>query len=215
MDDTLSLDLWADVVCPFCCLGRRQLETALGRFAHAEQVRVRHHAFELDPSAPRVFETPVVEMLAEKYSTSHEQITSMHARLEAQAAEHGMSWSLASAQPGNTFDAHRLVKLAETQGRGPDVLDALYAAHFEQARCVGERATLLAIAEDLGVQGAARTLDGADFADEVRDDEALAARLGLRGVPALVLDNAFLVSGAQGVEAYLAALERAWDHRGD
>ena len=215
MSVPLVLDLWADVVCPFCNLGRHQLADALARFEHADEVVLIHRAFELDPSLPAVPALSNPEMLAEKYSISLEQVAEMHARLEAQAATHGMTWSLAATRPANTFDAHRLIAFAATQGRAEAMLDALYHAHFSEARLVSDHAVLDEIAKAVGVTGSAELWSGDDFAGEVRRDEARASQLGLRGVPALVLDSAFLVSGAQGADAFYEALNRAWARRED
>ncbi len=213
MSDPLVLELWADVVCPFCNLGRHQLADALARFDHVDDVVLIHRAFELDPSLPAVPSRSNPEMLAEKYGISLEQVAEMHARLEAQAATHGMTWTLAATRPANTFDAHRLVALAAAQGRAEAMLDALYDAHFSEARLVSDHAVLDELAAAAGVTGSADLWTNDDFAVEVRRDEARASELGLRGVPALVLDSAFLVSGAQGADAFFDALNRAWARR--
>lgn len=213
MDSPLVLDLWADVVCPYCYLARHQLADALARFSHAPQVELRHHAFELDPHAPATSERAVAESLAEKYAISLEQVAQMHAGLEAQAATHGLSWSLAGTRHANTFDAHRLVALATTQGRAEEMLELLYRAHFSENRLLSDRETLGQLASEAGVEGADELWSTNAFAADVRDDEERAAALGLRGVPALVLDSKFLVSGAQGADTFLDALTRAWNAR--
>ena len=213
MDSPLVLDLWADVVCPYCYLARHQLAEALTRFDHRDQVIVRHHAFELDPHAPPASDQRVADMLAEKYAISLEQVAEMHARLETQAATHGLSWSLAGTRTANTFDAHRLVALADTQGRVEEMLELLYHAHFSEGRLLSDYDTLNQLAADAGVEGADALWTSDAFAQEVRDDEERAAQLGLRGVPALVLDSTFLVSGAQGADAFVDALHRAWARR--
>ncbi|HSN02140.1 MAG TPA: DsbA family oxidoreductase [Acidimicrobiales bacterium] len=213
MTDPLVLELWADVVCPFCNLGRHQLADALTRFAHADEVVLVPRAFELDPSMPAVPTHSNPEMLAAKYGITLEAVAAMHARLEAQAATHAMTWDLAATRPTNTFDAHRLVALAATQGRAEAMLDALYHAHFSDARLVSDRAVLDELAESACVAGSGSLWTSDAFAAEVRRDEARAHELGLRGVPALVLDSAFLVSGAQGADAFADALSRAWARR--
>ena len=213
MDSPLVLDLWADVVCPYCYLARHQLAQALSRFDHAEHVLVRHHAFELDPEAPPASEQRVADMLAEKYAISLEQVAEMHARLEAQAATHGLSWSLAGTRSANTFDAHRLVALAATQGRVEEMLELLYHAHFSEGQLLSDHDTLSQLAQDAGVEGADDLWRSDAFAADVRADEARAGQLGLRGVPALVLDSTYLVSGAQGADAFADALHRAWNRR--
>ncbi len=214
MESPLILDLWADVVCPYCYLARHQLGEALARFDHGDHVLVRHHAFELDPQAPPASDQRVADMLAEKYAISLEQVAEMHTRLEAQAATHGLSWSLAGTRTANTFDAHRLVALAGAQGRVEEMLELLYHAHFSEGRLLSDHDTLNQLAQDAGVQNAADLWTSDDYAEDVRADEARAAQLGLHGVPALVIDSTFLVSGAQGADAFTDALERAWARRG-
>ena len=213
MSDPLVLELWADVVCPFCNLGRHQLADALSRFDHADEVVLIHRAFELDPSMPAVPTHSSPQMLAAKYGITLEAVAAMHARLEAQAATHAMTWDLAATRPANTFAAHRLLALAGTQGRAEEMLDALYHAHFSLGRLVSDHEVLDELAEAAGVTGSAGLWTSDDFVEAVRADEARASQLGLRGVPALVLDSAFLVSGAQGADAFAEALSRAWARR--
>ncbi len=212
MAEPLIVDLWSDVVCPFCYLGSRQLDLALARFEHRDAVTVVHHAFELDPNA-----TPsplnLDELLADKYSMPLERSRELHARLSQQAAALGLTWALDRARPTNTFDAHRLIALGASQGLGAPMARRLHAAYFSEGLVVSDPSTLDQLASEVGVVGSASLWTGDQFADAVRADERVAHEIGISGVPAFVIDRAFLVSGAQGEDAILDALTRAWARR--
>ena len=125
-----------------------------------------------------------------------------------------MTWSLAAAQPTNTFDAHRLIALATDQGRGAAAVERLFSAYFVEGLLVSDHDTLCTLASEIGVSGAAELLASDERSDEVRDDEEAAMELGISGVPSMVLDGKFMVSGAQGVDTFLELLRRAWARRG-
>src|ERR1700691_2961661 len=126
MTETFVIDVWSDVVCPFCYLGSRQLDQALDRFEHREQVTVRQRAFELDPHAKLAYDRPLAELVAAKYAIPVSQVHTMHDRLLASAEALGMTWSLDAAQPTNTFDAHRVIALASNQGLGEEMSQRLF-----------------------------------------------------------------------------------------
>ncbi len=212
MAEPLRIDLWSDVVCPFCYLGSRQLELALARFEHRDDVELVHHAFELDPGATLSL-VSLDELLATKYAMPLERSRAMHERLSQQAAAMGLTWSLDRARSTNTFDAHRLVALAATQDLGPAMARRLHAAYFSDGLVVSDRATLDELASEVGVSGSASLWAGDAFADDVRADEQLASELGISGVPAFVVDRKFLISGAQGDDPILEVLHRAWAER--
>lgn len=209
----ITVDIWSDVVCPFCYLGFQQFQTALEDFEHANDVVVRHHAFELDPRAPLEFAGTLNELLATKYSLPLERATELNRRVANSAAVLGLAWTLESARPTNTFDAHRLVALAGKQGRDGPMLERLFRAYFSDGLLVSDDATLVRLADEMGVEGAASMIRGHDFEDSVRDDEIAAAQLGITGVPALILDQRVRVSGAQGTDVMLSALRDAWIQR--
>lgn len=211
----MVVDVWSDVVCPFCYLGAAQLRAAIARFDHGGEVVVRPRAYELDPATPLAFDRPLVELVAAKYGQSVEAIERFHRRLEAEGAALGVEMDFTRARPTNTFDAHRLVALAQTQGLESAMAERLFAAYFAQGELVSDRATLARLADEVGVAGAPDTLASGVFADDVREDEAIATEAGLTGVPAFAIDGRFAVMGAQGVDALLAALERAWARRAD
>jgi predicted DsbA family dithiol-disulfide isomerase len=209
---SVDVEIWSDVVCPWCYVGKRQFEAALDQFAHADQVTVAWRSFELDPSSPPEVGMSMDLILQRKYGMSEEQARMANERMTSLAGELGLEYHLDRARAGNTFDAHRLIHLAATHGLGDAVKERLFAAYFTEGRSIGDRATLTAVAEEAGLDRAEveATLEGDAFADGVRADEARAAALGATGVPFFVIDETYGVAGAQGDAVLLAALERAW-----
>lgn len=208
----VAVDVWSDIACPWCYLGKRRFEAALAAFPHREDVRVRWRSFELDPDAPPSSDVPVPERLRRDHGLTAEQVEQMFAHLTALAAEEGLTYRLADARQVNTFHLHRLLHLATERGVGDAVLEGLMHAQHCAAADLSDRATVLAVAEQAGLPPAeaAVLLDGTAHTDDVRADEALARRLGVTGVPAFVFADRYLVSGAQAVEVFTAALYRAW-----
>ncbi len=209
MSSEIFVDVWSDVVCPFCYLGFRQLHDALGRFEGASAVIVRHHAFELDPRAPLALASSLDALLATKYAMPIERAHALNERVSKSAREMGMTWSLSAARPANTFDAHRVVAHAATQGRQDEMLERLFRAYFSEGRLISDAKTLTSLALEVGVVGTDHMLAGIEFAEAVRHDEQLAFKLGITGVPALVFNGSVHVSGAQGAEVMLQALTTA------
>lgn len=206
------VDVWSDVVCPWCYLGKRRFEAALAGFAHRSAVRVRWRAFELDPDAPARSPVLVPEMLRSRTGQSAEQVGESLRHITALARSEGLSYRLADARPVNTFALHRLIQLADSLEAGDAVREGLMRAYTCEAVDLSDPEALLAVAveAELAPGAVLDLLAGADFADAVREDEALARRLGISGVPAFVLDGRFLVSGAQSTEVFTAALTQAW-----
>jgi predicted DsbA family dithiol-disulfide isomerase len=209
---TVKVEIWSDVVCPWCYVGKRQFEDALSRFGHADQVSVEWRSFELDPSSPARVDMPMSTILQRKYGMTPEQAEAANRRMTTLAASVGLEYHLDEVQVGNTFDAHRLIHLAATHGLGDAMKERLFAAYFTEGQSPSEHDTLARLGTEVGLDPAEvrATLDGEDFAAEVRDDEARAASLGVSGVPFFVIDEAFGVSGAQPPDVLLGALERAW-----
>jgi predicted DsbA family dithiol-disulfide isomerase len=213
MSETFVIDLWSDVVCPFCYLGTRQLAAALVQFDHREDVVLRHRAFELDPHAKLAYDRPLAELVAAKYAIPVSQVHTMHDRLLASAEALGMSWSLDAAQPTNTFDAHRVIALASTQGLADVTSERLFRAYFSEGRLLSDHATLNELAGGLGVTDVDALWQSDAFTAEVRADENAALELGITGVPSFLMDSKFMVSGAQGTDEILGVLQRAWARR--
>ncbi len=210
MGDAFVIDVWADVVCPFCYLGSRQLDLALAAFEHREEVVVRRHAYELNPRSPARFDKSLDELVADRYDMPVERARQFHARLEARAEELGMTWSFKDAKPANTFDAHRLIALAATQGLAGEISERLFRAYFSEGLLPSDRAQLSALAAEVGVGDADLLWATNAFACDVGADESSADQLGITGVPALLVNNKFMILGAQGVELMLDILNRAW-----
>jgi predicted DsbA family dithiol-disulfide isomerase len=211
MSDALSVDVWADVVCPFCYLGSQQLARAIERFDHS--VDVTHHAFELDPNAPVSSDQSLDELLATKYRMPVERARALHRRLEGQGKELGIAFSFNTVQRSNSFDAHRLIALASSQSCGNTMTDRLFRAYFSEAVLISDRAQLSTLANDVGVVDVDELWHGDAFAAEVRADEMSAHELGITGVPAILIDQRVMVLGAQGVEEITDALRQAWASR--
>jgi predicted DsbA family dithiol-disulfide isomerase len=213
----ISIDVWSDIVCPWCFVGKRRLDRALAEFAHRDAVDVRWHAFELDPSAPRSHEGGYVERLARKYGTDTAAAQAMIARMVAVAADDGITLDFERARPGNTFDAHRLVHFAAGRVLQPALEERLFRATFTEGLPIGDRETLVGLAADVGLdEEQARAVVFSDAgADAVRADEAHAAELGIRGVPFFILDGKYAISGAQPAELLGEALEHVWREAGE
>jgi predicted DsbA family dithiol-disulfide isomerase len=209
---SLSIEIFSDVVCPWCYIGKRRFEAALARFPHRDDVEVTWRSFELDPDAPREPQGPPAERLAAKYGMSVEQAEQLNAQVTETAAQDGLEYHLDRAQGGNTFDAHRMIHLAASHGLQDEAEERLMRAYFGEGEAISDPETLVRLVAEAGVDaGEARAvLAGDDYADAVREDEELATRLGVRGVPFFVLGRRYGVSGAQPAEALLQALEQAY-----
>jgi predicted DsbA family dithiol-disulfide isomerase len=208
----MKVEIWSDVVCPWCYVGKRRFEAALVRFGHAEEVEVVWKSFELDPDAP-VRRGSSVEHLARKYGMTLEQVAKAHERTTAAAAEEGLEYHLADTQGGNTFDAHRLIHLAHEQGLQDELKERLMRAYFTECEPIGEREALVRLAAEVGVTDTAEVLESDRLTEEVRADENEARTLGIRAVPFFVLDRRYGIEGAQPADVILQALEQAWAER--
>jgi len=209
------VEIWSDIVCPWCYIGKRRFETALARFEHAAAVQVRWKSFELDPRAPVSRPGTMAEHLARKYGMSVEGAAARLASMNDLAANEGLHYDLAKTKGGNTFSAHRLIHLGyeKDPAMGAALKEALLHAYFEELLPVGEQEVLLHVGaqEGLDPNEVAETLASDRFADEVRKDEAEAHELGCTGVPFFVIDRKFAVPGAQDPETFLITLRRAWE----
>ena len=163
----MTIDVWGDVICPFCYLGKRQLERALALFSHADQVRLRHRAFELDSHSRVAYDVPLVELVARKYGRSVAEATVTHERLEREAAAWDMNWNLATAQPSNTLDAHRLIALGASQGVGDATVERLLVAYFVDSERVSDPEVLARIGDEIGVRGVAAMLASDLYVNDV------------------------------------------------
>ncbi|HYY18956.1 MAG TPA: DsbA family oxidoreductase [Streptosporangiaceae bacterium] len=206
----MRVDIWSDVVCPWCYLGRARFEKALAGFGGRDDVEVVYHSFELDPSWPQGQTMPILEMLATKYHLSPADAEAAEGQVAGLARAEGLPFR--TDRPlGNTFDVHRVLHLGRDQGFQHRLLDAVYQAYFGEAADVFDPGTLGKIAATAGLdpEDVQHVLDGDDYTDDVRADEDQARQLGISGVPFFVLDGRLGVSGAQSTETFAEALRQA------
>jgi predicted DsbA family dithiol-disulfide isomerase len=213
----MRVDIWSDVVCPWCYVGKARFEKALGSFAHRDQVEVVYHSFELDPDHPKEPSGETnLEMLSKKYGMTQAQALQAESQVAGLAQAEGLGF--APERPlGNTFDLHRVIHLGLAKGVQREVLSALNQAYFEEARQVFDPAVAVAVAAGAGLAAATvdQVLSDDSYAEDVRRDEAQARQLGISGVPFFVFDMALGVSGAQSTEVFASALDQAWDRRAE
>ncbi|MGW0040650.1 DsbA family oxidoreductase [Rhodococcus sp. NPDC003348] len=204
------LEVWSDIACPWCYIGKKRFETALAQFPHRDQVQVVWRSYLLSPDTPVGLRRPEIDALVEMKGMPADQVKQMFAHVASTAAADGLTMDFETVIAANTFDAHRLVHFAGD--RGEDLMAALFRAHFEQGRVVDDRDELVAIAAEAGLDADAvrSALDSDAEADRVRDDLAQARALGISGVPFFVANRAIGVSGAQPVEVFTQLLEKAY-----
>lgn len=211
----MRVDIWSDVVCPWCYVGKARFEKALAGFEHRDEVEVAYHSFELDPEYPKDERETVVGMLSRKYGMPEAQARAADARVAQLARAEGLGFD--SGRPvGNTFDLHRVIHLGREKGVQLELITAVNQAYFAEARQVFDPDVLAEIGAAAGLDAAAvkEVLDSDAYADAVRQDELEARQLGISGVPFYVLDMALGVSGAQATQAFASALSQAWARRG-
>jgi predicted DsbA family dithiol-disulfide isomerase len=206
----MRVDIWSDLVCPWCYLGKRRFETALAVFAYGNDVEVVHRSFQLDRSIPKGVSLRARDMLMRKYRMNEAQVIASQTRLEQLAAVEGLEYHLAESDTGNTMDAHRLVHLGRDQGIQDAVIERLFRAHFTENRSLFDHPSLVTLGSEAGLTGVDELLESDRYEDAVVADERQATELGVNGVPFFVLDGRYGVSGAQSVEVFADALARAW-----
>lgn len=218
----MHIDIWSDVVCPWCYIGKRRFEAAMKQLRTAKPVTVRFRSFELDPEAPTQESRSLNEILAQKFGISEGEVRQMQANVVAQALEEGLEYNLDEAKSGNSFEAHQLLHLAAKLGLQFEMKERLMAAYFTEGRPIGDRNTLIDLAVDIGIgrDMAREALEEQTYASAVRHDEQLARQIGVTGVPFFVVDMKYGISGAQPTEHFvemLTNMERdleAMDERG-
>ena len=206
----MIIDVWSDVVCPWCFIGKRRLEKALSLFEHRDQVTIRHRAFQLQPDIDTTVRT--TDYLAEKYQLPSEKVKEMQANVCAIADGEGLCYNLDETLSGNTFDAHRLLLWAATIDKQDALLEEMYSAYFEKSEPLFSHSDLIAVATRVGIKESeiSKVLESNAFRDEVVADRTLASQLGATGVPFFVVDMKYGISGAQPLEAFTQTLEGAW-----
>ena len=208
----MDVEIWSDIACPWCYVGKRRFEAALAQFEHRDDVTVTWRSFELDPDAPHERDGDRAERLAQKYGMSVEQAHEAERSLTATAAGDGLELRFDIARSGTTFDGHRIVHLAAEYGLQDAIKERLLRAYFSEGELVSDHATLQRLAVEVGLpdDAVAATLASDRFAAEVRDDERTAGAFGISAVPTFVVDRALGASGAQPPDALLELLRQGW-----
>ena len=208
----MRVEIWSDVVCPWCYIGKRRFEQALARFEHADDVEVVWRSFQLQPDQPKGVREPIAEHLAAKYGVSIERAQAMNDQVKAIAAEEGLVYDFDRYTVVNTFDAHRLTHLAKAQGLGTEMHERLLRAQLIEGEVLDDPATLVRLSADVGIPeaDARQVLESDAYTAEVNVDIQEMQALGGSGVPFFVIDRRYGVSGAQPADFFLDALQTAY-----
>jgi len=209
----VHVEIWSDIACPWCFIGKRRFEHALAQFEHSGDVEVTWRSFELDPTAPHEYKGELAAHLAEKYGMTLAEARERQQHLVDLAAGEGEAFRFDLARRASTFDAHRIVHLAEAHGAQDAMKERLLRAYFTEGELISDHETLVALAVEVGLPEAEvrETLAGGRYAEAVRDDERTAQVLGINSVPTFVVDRALAASGAHPPEALLGLLRQGWD----
>ncbi len=210
--DKMTIEIWSDVLCPWCYIGKRQFEKALEKFQHKDKVTVIWKSYELDPNSEKSTGIGSYDMLAKKYGVSREKSIEMHQNVVDRAKPLGLEYNFEKTLPTNSFDAHRLTHFAKKQNLQYEMIESLSKAYFTDGMDINNTDVLIRLAKGLGLNEVevAKSLNGNEFSSEVREDENEAKNLGINGVPFFVLDRKYGISGAQGIEVFLEALNQAY-----
>jgi predicted DsbA family dithiol-disulfide isomerase len=211
----MKIEIWSDIACPWCFIGKRRFETALEGFEHKDQIDVEWRSYQLDPTLPEHYDGTETEYLSRIKGMPQDQVKQMFGHVTAQAAGEGLNYDFDKVVVANSFTAHRFLHLAKEHGLMDHAKEALLSGHFEQGKDIGDAEYLVSTGVALGLDEAEirETLAGDRFATEVRADIAEARALGVNGVPFFVLDRKYGISGAQPAEAFAQAIRQAWNER--
>lgn len=208
----MKVEIWSDVVCPFCYMGKRKFEIALGEFSHRNEVEILWHSFQLDPSSKHYPGKDIHDYLAAKYGRSREWAVEMNGNVAESAKEVGLEYNFDKAIPVNTFDSHRLIRMAADHGLQQKAEERLFAAYFTEGKNISDHDTLSQLGVEIGLdtEEVRNTLKSSGYSEEVRNDLEEAEALGIHAVPFFVFDRKFAVSGAQPSHLFLETLDRVW-----
>lgn len=209
----MKVDIWSDIRCPFCYIGKRKFEHALEEFEHKDSVEVVWHSFQLDPSLKTQPGIKTYDYLAKVKGMSVEQSRQMHDQITEAASQVGITFNFDHAVVANSFKAHRLIQLAKSRGLADQAEEAFFRAHFTEGKNIDENATIIEIGTGIGIpeEAVRNLLSSHDFSGAVAQDESLAREIGIRGVPFFIFNNRYAVSGAQPPEVFLKTLQKAWE----
>lgn len=206
----MRVEIFSDVVCPFCWIGKRQFEAALEKFEHAGEVEVIYRSFELDPNTPSDIDMDVYDMLSKKYSITREQAIESNVRVAQSGAAVGIEFHVEKARVANSFNSHRLIHFANANGKSHEAFEALHKAYFSDGVRIDDIDELVKVGVELGFEEneLREILQSGAFSEDVRADEQRAREIGVTGVPFFLIDDRYAISGAQGTENFLAALNQ-------
>lgn len=209
----MKVNIWSDIRCPFCYIGKHKFEAALKAFPHKDKVEVIWRSFQLDPSLETQPEMNVFDYFSRSKGIPHAQAEQMHAQVTETGAEVGLKFNFDRAIVANSFNAHRLIQLAKARGRGNEAEEQLFEAHFIGGKNIDDTNTLVQLGLDMGLdeKEVNEVLAGDAFADAVKQDELAAQSLGVRGVPFFVINDQYAVSGAQSPAVFLQVLTQGWE----
>lgn len=208
----MKVDIWSDIRCPFCYIGKRKFEKAVEQFPKRDKLNVEWHSFELDPGIKTNTAVNIYDYLAKVKNISRESSEQLHRHVTSMAEQVGLNYNFDKAVVANSFDAHRLIQLAKQHGLGDLAEERLFKAYFTEGKDISDHLTLIVLGDEIGLDGrqVKQMLDSNDFADEVRYDEKQARDIGISGVPFFLVNDRYAVSGAQEPEVFLQALQRGW-----
>lgn len=210
----IEIEIWSDVMCPFCYIGKRKFETALERFEHKDKVHVIWKSYLLDPGLVSDSTKSIHQHLAASKGWTPDYAKEMGKHVSAMAKEEGLQYNLDQVKVANTFDAHRLIQMAKQKNRGDEMEEFLFRAYFTEGKNLADPEVLKAIASLIGIENeeVETMLRGKGYAKEVLEDLKAAEDIGVSGVPFFVFNRKFAVSGAQPSETFLKALKKAWEN---
>ncbi|MES2808479.1 MAG: DsbA family oxidoreductase [Bacteroidota bacterium] len=208
----MKIQIWSDVMCPFCYIGKRRFEQALQQFEHKDTIEIEWKSFQLNPNLVTDTSININQYLADIKGITLDHAQQMNQQVTQMAAEVGLTYDFDKAIVANSFDAHRFAHLAKQYGKGDEAEEALFNAYFTQGKNIADHDTLAELGEQIGLEKAEvyHTLSGNKYAINVQQDIAQAQQLGIRGVPFFVMDNKYGVSGAQAVPTFVETIAKAY-----
>ncbi len=209
----MKIEIWSDIMCPFCYIGKRHLEEALKQFTDSNSIEIEWHSYQLDPSMPKEANAKTVyEYLAERKGITLEHSKAMHQNVIEMAKEAGLHYNFDIAKVANSFEAHRLIQLAKTQNLGDVAEERFFKAYFMEGKNLCDTLTLIELAKEIGLNEnrIKEVLNGTEFTSEVNQDISVANQIGVQGVPFFVFNRKYAVSGAQPVETFLNVLQKSF-----
>jgi predicted DsbA family dithiol-disulfide isomerase len=210
----MKVEIWSDIMCPFCYIGKRHYEEALQKFAYANNIEIEWHSFQLDPSLPKpASKLNTYQYLAERKGMTYEQSVGLHKNVVEMAKQAGLNYNFDKAVVANSFDAHRLIQLAKTKGLGDEAEERLFKAYFMEGKDMSDAATLISLGKEIGLDEAtvSRVINSKEYTDEVNRDIAEAQQIGVQGVPFFVFNRKFALSGAQPSSTFLDVLKKSFE----